>query len=360
MVELLERANHRPLPGVQIVDMRNELKNGNKKMFSELLRQEIINTMEQGNQLILFLNRRGYATFVSCRDCGFVLQCPNCNISLTYHMKLNKMSCHYCGYNRGTPQQCPSCKSKHIRYFGTGTQKIEEEFQKEFQTDSTIRMDADTTTKKNAHLTLLERFRNEGKKALIGTQMIAKGHDFPNVTLVGVVAADSGMFFPDYRSAEKNFQLIEQVAGRSGRAEKEGKVIVQTYNPEHYSIVHAKNHDYVGFYLEEIKIRELLAYPPFTWILNIIVSGEEKQEVVDVANLIKDKIKNQFDNKLFELLGPTAAPIDKIKSRYRWQILIKAKKEEKIREIMRFLVYNELYKKEAVTLSLDINPTSML
>lgn len=361
LVELPDRINGRAMPEVFVVDMREELKQGNKAIFSKLLTDEILQTLKDNNQLILFLNRRGHSTFVSCRDCGLVLKCPRCSISLTYHMNEDNLSCHYCGVMKPNPKICPKCGSKNIKYFGVGTQKLEKEFQKKFSVKNTLRMDADTTRFKNSHQAILDLFRSGKSKVLLGTQMISKGLDFPDVTLVGVITADTSINLPDFRSAERTFQMIAQVAGRSGRGSKEGKVIVQTYTPEHYSIRFAQLHDYIGFYHEEIKLRKEMAYPPFTHLANIIISGFDENKVIkgahEIGVYLDYEIKKVQD---VEKLGPASAPLSKIKSKYRWQIILKGSREQDLRELLLGLVYSKYVDFEGINLSVDINPNNML
>ncbi len=361
LVELPDRVNGKEMPKVFVVDMREELKHGNKTIFSRLLTEEILQTLKDNNQIILFLNRRGHSTFVSCRDCGLVLKCPRCSISLTYHLDEDNLSCHYCGLQKQNPKICPKCGSKNIKYFGVGTQKLEREFQKKFCIKNTLRMDADTTRFKNSHEKILDIFRSGKSKVLLGTQMISKGLDFPNVTLVGVITADTSINLPDFRSAERTFQMIAQVAGRSGRGSKEGKVVVQTYTPEHYSIKYAQVHDFIGFYNEEIKLRKELAYPPFTHIANIIISGFDENKIIKAANEIGIYMDAEIKSyPEIEKLGPSTAPLAKIKSKYRWQIILKAKSEQLIRELLLKLVKSKYTDMDGVIISVDINPNSML
>ncbi len=279
---LKNRANQAQLPDVKIVDLRQELALGNKSMLSFALQEEIQKNLQAKKQIILFLNRRGYSTFLMCRDCGHVVKCENCNISLTYHKFENQLKCHYCGSEKNVPSKCQECGSEKIKYFGTGTQKLEEEVHKLFPEASTLRMDIDTVTKKNSHEEILNQFKNESIDVLIGTQMVVKGHHFPNVTLVGVVAADGILNLEDYRASEKTFQTLVQVAGRSGR-EEPGRVIVQTYNPEHYVMIHSKNQDYEAFYQTEIPLRKMLKYPPFCDIIVIRFQGTNISELKKVA-----------------------------------------------------------------------------
>ena len=361
LAELPRRVNRSPMPEVEVVDMREELKSGNKTIFSNSLTEAILDTLKSGNQMILFLNRRGHSTFVSCRQCGIVMKCPRCSITLTYHMKSEKLVCHYCGYERDNPATCPKCKSDKIKYFGVGTQKLEKEFQRKFSVKNVLRMDADTTSRKHSHQEILDKYRRREANVLLGTQMISKGLDFPDVTLVGVIAADTSLNLPDFRSGERTFQMIAQVAGRSGRAEKKGRVIVQTYSPEHYSIEYARYHDYKGFYEKEIMLRKELGYPPFSSLANIVISGTVENEVIKYANeislLLDDSIKKHED---VEKLGPVAATISRIKNRFRWQIVIKGKSEKVMRAILGDLCESCGDGQSNASISLDLNPQSML
>jgi len=361
LAELPRRANGSPMPEVEVVDMREELKAGNRTIFSGSLTEAVLDTLKSGNQMILFLNRRGHSTFVSCRQCGIVMRCPRCSISLTYHLKDEKLVCHYCGYERENPNLCPKCKSDKIKYFGVGTQKLEREFQKKFSVRNILRMDADTTSRKNSHQELLDKFRRKEANVLLGTQMISKGLDFPDVTLVGVIAADTSLNLPDFRSGERTFQMIAQVAGRAGRAEKKGRVIVQTYSPEHYSIEYARKHDYKGFYEKEIMLRRELGYPPFSSLANIVISGTVENEVIKYANEVSLLLdKSIAGNPGIEKLGPAAAAISRIKNRFRWQIVIKSGKEETLRAILGDLLDRCGEGQSNVSINLDLNPQSMI
>jgi primosomal protein N' (replication factor Y) len=271
------------------------------------------------------------------------------------------LSCHYCGITKPNPKLCPKCGSKNIKYFGVGTQKLEKEFQKKFGIKNTLRMDADSTRFKNSHEAILDIFRSGKSKVLLGTQMISKGLDFPDVTLVGVITADTSINLPDFRSAEKTFQMIAQVAGRSGRGSKDGRVIVQTYTPEHYSIQFARLHDYKGFYDEEIKLRKELMYPPFAHLANIIISGFDEHKVIKEANEIGSYLDNEINKyQDVEKLGPSTAPLSKIKNKYRWQILLKGKYKEELRELLKNLVLSKYTDIEGINISVDINPNNML
>ncbi len=279
---LTKRANQASLPPIHVVDLRQELASGNKSMLSFKLQEEIQKNLDQQKQTILFLNRRGYSTFLMCRDCGYVFKCKNCNISLTYHKAEQKLKCHYCGFESNTPSTCQECGSTKIKYFGTGTQKLEEEVQKLFPNASTIRMDIDTVTKKNSHEEILHKFKEEKIDILIGTQMVVKGHHFPNVTLVGAIAADGILNIEDYRAPERTFQTLVQVAGRSGR-EEPGRVIIQTYNPDNYAIIHSQSQNYEAFYKTEIVLRKMLKYPPFCDIILIKFQGPNLYELKEAA-----------------------------------------------------------------------------
>ncbi len=330
IVELSERANNSSLPDVYIKDMRLELENGNRSIFSEDLYYSIKENLEKGQQTMLFINRRGFSTFVSCRKCGHVMMCDNCNVSYTYHSYSNSLMCHYCGKTIKNPDICPECGSKYIKYFGTGTQKVEEEVKKYFPNARVLRMDMDTTTKKNSHEKILEAFGKGEADILIGTQMIAKGHDFPNVTLVGIVAADISLNSSSYKSSENTFQLITQVAGRAGRSNKKGKVYIQTYNPENYVIKLSSKQDYKEFYHEETAIRSIMDYPPFGNFFNIMISGENENEVINSAQRLSDIMKYFNRKKDFLILGPVPAVISKIKNEYRFTITVKSKEEERL------------------------------
>ena len=286
LLELPARVSNIEMPPVEIVDMREELKRGNRTIFSRVLRGTIEERLSKGQQVILFLNRRGFSTHVFCRTCGYVERCDNCSISLTFHFHTKRMGCRHCGYERPTPQVCPECGSVYIRYFGLGTEQVEQEVVKAFPEASVKRMDADSTGRKDAHQKILDAFRLGEIDILVGTQMIAKGLDFPNVTLVGVISADTALNLPDFRAGERAFNLLTQVAGRSGRSEVGGNVIVQTYMPEHYSIQAAQGHDYLRFYREEIGYREALLYPPLSHARNHPYSAERSRRTLSKPRTI--------------------------------------------------------------------------
>jgi primosomal protein N' (replication factor Y) len=332
---LPERALGNPLPPVHIVDMREELAAGNRTMFSRRLREALTQRLARGEQTVLLLNRRGYSTFVMCRSCGYTAGCPHCEISLTYHQRSGVLRCHYCGHAERQPEQCPSCGSPHIRYFGTGTERVEEELTRAFPGIRVIRMDVDTTGTKGAHEKLLSAFGRREADVLLGTQMVAKGLDFPLVTLVGVIAADTSLHLPDFRAAERTFQLITQVAGRAGRHDLPGEVVVQTYAPDHYAIRAAQRHDYIGFVREELRVRRMLFYPPYCRLALATLSHPERPKLAVAAETFAAALRSAAAEAgvlaplagnaepALELVGPAASPIPRLKDRYRWQVMIK-------------------------------------
>ena len=356
--ELAKRANEASLPEVKIVDLRQELAIGNRSMLSLELRAEIEENIKNKKQTILFLNRRGYSTFVMCRECGYTAKCNNCNISLTYHKNENKLKCHYCGYEIRTLEKCPECNSNKIKYFGTGTQKLEEEVKNIFSGVSTIRMDIDTVTKKNAHEDILNKFKNENIDILIGTQMVVKGHHFPNVTLVGVIVADSSLNLEDYRAVERTFQTLVQVSGRAGREKEKGKVIIQTYNPDNYAIEYSKTQDYLRFYESELQLRKMLNYPPFCDIILIRLTGKNEEKLKKVSDKIYNNLKKNINDQNYNIFKPVPAPVDKIKNNYRWRIILKGKLNSRLLENISKSIYNE--KNEDITIVVDVNPNNMM
>ncbi|HOJ78190.1 MAG TPA: primosomal protein N' [Bacillota bacterium] len=332
--QLTERYNAKPLPEVTIVDMREELKNGNRNILSNQLQQAITETLNNQEQVILLLNRRGHSTFVLCRDCGQSLRCPACEVSLTYHSNETVLRCHYCDYRQKIPDVCPDCKSSRIRYFGNGTQKLEAELIEFYKDARIIRMDLDTTSRKGAHYQIYQDLVQGNVDILLGTQMIAKGLDLPRVTLVGVISADSSLNTPDFRSAERCFQLLTQVAGRAGRGDKTGRVIFQTYNPEHYSLNFAKNHDYLGFYREEIANRQKLQFPPFAEMVKLGFSGLKLEQVIKATEEYQRILQKIKDLYAFEIMGPAPALIEKLQNRYRWQILVKSDEPKLLEQVI--------------------------
>ena len=386
MLELTKRANNSALPSVEIIDLKQELANGNRSMLSMELYSSIEENLKNKRQTILFLNRRGYSTFIMCRNCGYTVKCPNCNISLTYHSYERKLKCHYCGYEQNVVTVCPECKSDKIRYFGTGTQKLEQEIHKQFPNASTIRMDIDTVTKKNSHEEILNKFKNENIDILIGTQMVVKGHHFPNVTLVGVIAADSSLNIDDYRANERTFQILTQVAGRAGRENLPGKVIIQTYNPQSFAIQCAREQNYQKFYETEIALRKQLKYPPFCDIILIGFNSYDENEIKKVSNQMYEELQKELNQlqgvskienlnvlnnvqedemmqnevNAVKLFKPMPCPIDKIQNRYRWRIIIKGNMTVEINRILNDSLKN-IYKQKIkdTRISIDVNPNNM-
>lgn len=361
LLKLSKRANKSNLPKVQIVDLRNELILGNKTMLSTVLESKLENNLKNKRQTILFLNRRGYSTFVMCRDCGFTAKCRNCNITLTYHKDENKLKCHYCGYETKNIVQCPICKGKNVKYFGGGTQKLENEVKEKFPQASTIRMDIDTVSKKNSHEKILAKFKDENIDILIGTQMVVKGHHFPNVTLVGVIAADGSLNIEDYRANERTFQILTQVAGRAGRGNLEGEVIIQTYNPDNYSIELSKTQNFDLFYKTEIELRKKLIYPPFCDIILFNISAKNEEHVKKVSNKLYSVLIKDNSNE-YIIYKPVPSPINKIKNKYRWRIIIKCKKfnSKMIDSINYALNETNKLKITDTRIIVDVNPNNMM
>lgn len=361
LLKLTKRANNSSLPKVKIVDLKKELAIGNKTMFSTLLHKLIEENLKNKHQTILFLNRRGYSTFIMCRECGYTMKCPNCNISLTYHSFQNKLKCHYCGHEENPVKICPNCGSTKIRYFGTGTQKIEEEVKKEFPEASIIRMDVDTVSKKNSHEEILNKFKKENIDILIGTQMVVKGHHFPNVTLVGVIEADSSLNIDDFRANERTFQILTQVAGRAGREQLPGKVVVQTYNPNSFAIELSKEQNYDLFYKTEIELRKQLNYPPFCDIIVVGFSGRDNNEISKLSTYVYKLLKTNLENYNIRVFMPMPAPIDRIKNRYRWRIVAKGNITNEVNIVINKClqkVYNSGISKNT-NIIIDVNPNNM-
>lgn len=354
LLELKNRYNNNTMPKVEIIDMNKEFKKASG-YFSNTLIDQIKETLERKEQVILFLNRRGYSSFLTCSSCGYVEKCPNCDISLTYHKSSNMLRCHYCGYATKRKKLCPKCQEE-FKDYGIGTEKVEEELKSLIKDAKIIRMDVDTTTTKNAHAKIINSFLEEKYNILVGTQMIAKGLDFPNVTLVGVLNADIGLNFPDFRSSEITFSLLNQVLGRSGRGNKEGKVLIQTFNPEHYAIAYTKNHDYLGFYNEEMKIRKILKYPPYYYICSIKIISKDynlaSKSSYDVVNYLKQNIKNEI------ILGPSVCNVFKLNNNYRFQIIIKYKDVNNILEYLTNIEHHYFNKKD-IKVEIDFNPLKL-
>ena len=352
LLTLKKRANNMVLPKVNVVDMKDEVKKGNFT-FSELLVDKINEKISKGEQVILLLNRRGYSSMIRCSNCGEVEKCPRCDISLTYHKSSDSLRCHYCNYTKKAPSECVKCGSKDIKGIGLGPEKLEQEIIDKFKA-RVIRMDADTTLKKGMHEKIIKDF-GEGKyDILLGTQMIAKGLDFPKVTLVGVINADISLCVPDFRSSERTFQLLSQVAGRAGRGEYPGEVIIQTYNSEHYSIVYAKEHNYLDFYKEEMKIRKALNYSPYYFITLVKISCKDYEEGFKNANKIGEYLRKNLESDTI-ILGPTMASMFKVNNIYNYQCIIKYKKDVKLKEVLKYI--DEVYKNICnVNVEIDVDP----
>ncbi len=327
LIEMPHRVLNRPMPTVHLVDMRQELRMGNHGMFSGLLQQKLEQCIAEGHQAMLFINRRGYASSVNCRKCGETIKCSRCDVSMTYHSFDQTLRCHYCGEIRPMPKVCPSCSSPYIKPMGIGTQKVEEELNRRFPGAGVIRMDVDTTSSKNAHFELVDRFRAGQAQILLGTQMIAKGLDFPQVTLVGAVLADLTLNFPDYRAAERTYQLLVQVAGRAGRGEQPGEVVIQTYQPEHYAIQSASRQDYRAYFQQEFTRRKADLYPPFTMMARFLCEAKDMETARATAERIKDRIVQEFSGSpLFRrvfFIRADEAPITRIQDKARAQVLMK-------------------------------------
>lgn len=352
LLELPKRAQNESMPKMTVVDMKTEFKSGNTSSISKALQEAIESRLAKGEQTILLINRRGYSTFVICRNCGHVVECPNCDITLAYHEIDHSLKCHYCGHKEDVYSKCPKCGSEELKFMGTGTQKIENEIQSLFPQAKIVRMDNDTTRTKNAHEILLNQFELEGD-ILIGTQMIAKGLDYPNVTLVGIIQADGNLFNADFRAPEKTYQLIVQVAGRSGRHELSGEVVVQVFNPDHYAIRFAVENDYLGFYNYEMQLRKLAKYSPFYFLTQLEISGENMRDVFlrgrDIVKLLRQKLSEESIT-----LGPALPEVARIKNRYLCHIIIKYRKEPLLDDLL-FEILDQ-YQTDNIYISVDKTP----
>ena len=360
-LRLTQRANPlATIPEVQVIDFRDYIGQNETSNFTPPLLEAIQDCLDKKEQVVLMLNRRGYSSFVMCRECGTVDSCPNCDISLTLHMDTKTMNCHYCGFSKGIPHVCPNCQSRSIRYYGTGTQKAYDELAELFPQARILRMDVDTTRKKGSHQALLDQFGQGEADILLGTQMIAKGLDFPNVTLVGVLNADTALNLPDFRSSERTFQLLTQVAGRAGRAEKAGQVLIQSYNPEHYAIRFAKEQDYEGFYAYEMSIRRQLGYPPYYFTIGITLSHKKEEEVVKRAYEVMGILRSGL-SETSKILGPTPKPIARTHNLYHYQILIKYRLEDELGPTLnQVLALTQERENSELRLSIDHEPQQFL
>lgn len=353
LLSLTERAGGSVLPNVNIVDMKEEVKKGNF-ILSDMLKNKISDVLSKGEQAIILLNRRGYSSTISCKECGYVYKCPNCDITYTYHKSSNNLKCHYCGYSMVLPNKCSICGSDNLKDYGLGTEKLEETLNSLYKA-RIVRMDVDTTSKKGQHQKIIDDFGEHKYDILIGTQMIAKGLDFPLVTLVGVVSIDSSLTSPDYRASENTFQLLSQVSGRAGRSENKGEVIVQTFNPDHYAITLAKNHDYIDFYKEEMKVRKMLKYSPYYYMVLVSITSKDYELGFKEANKIGSYIRNNISNDSI-VLGPTMANMFKVNNIYHYQIIIKYRKDDSLMKVLKFIIDMQV-KNNKIDVSIDFNPS---
>lgn len=353
LLSLTERAGGSVLPIVNIVDMKEEVKKGNF-ILSDILKNKIGEVLDRGEQAIILLNRRGYSSTISCRECGYVYKCPNCDITYTYHKSSNNLKCHYCGYSMVLPNKCSICGSDNLKDYGLGTEKLEETLNSLYKA-RIVRMDVDTTSKKGQHQKIIDDFGEHKYDILIGTQMIAKGLDFPLVTLVGVVSIDSSLTSPDYRASENTFQLLSQVSGRAGRSESKGEVIIQTFNPDHYAITLAKNHDYIDFYKEEMKIRKMLKYSPYYYMVLVSITSKDYELGFKEANRIGSYIRNNISSDSI-VLGPTMANMFKVNNIYHYQIIIKYRKDDSLMKVLKFIIDMQV-KNNKIDVSIDFNPS---
>jgi len=365
LFEVEKRFGESKLPSVHIIDLKEELKSGNRLIIGDFLRKEIEKNLKNGEQTILFLNRRGYNTFIGCKCCGYVMTCPNCSISMTYHSSNNLMMCHYCGYSQEPVSVCPSCREPGIRFLGTGTQKLEDEIHKLFPEAKIVRMDLDTTNYKMSHEKILGDFAKGNYDIMIGTQMVTKGLDIPNVSLVGVILADSMLFADDFRANERTFAMLTQVVGRAGRSHKPGRAVIQTYNPDNNILKLSKNQDYKAFFNEEILFRKMMKYPPFCDIYQIIFSGADEESVKNAAFTICEELKKQLisiQRKNVILYNPSSSAIFKINNKYRYKIIMKCKDDSVLRNILKELQIS-FYKEKAmkdISMIIDLNPQIIL
>jgi primosomal protein N' (replication factor Y) len=360
LLNLPERIEGKPLPGVEVVDVKRE-----EGLLSEKLKAALKKNIEDKKQSLLFLNRRGFANFILCPDCGITFKCPNCSVTLTYHLKDHSLQCHYCDYRIPAPGDCPKCQGHRLQGMGIGTERLEQEIKFLFPEAEVERMDHDTTSRRRSHLQILKRLESGSTDILVGTQMIVKGHDFPNVTFVGVVSADTSLHFPDFRSSERTFQLLTQVAGRAGRGEAFGEVVIQTFNPDHYSILRAKDHDYFGFYQEEIEFRKALEYPPFSRMINFRLVGNSEKKTKGLADgmgKIGQSLLKKGYGKGIEILGPSTAPFAKMRGKFRWQMLAKGKSSQLLHQFAKDLAsaMEGRMKGVGVSLDIDVDPVFIL
>src|SRR3989337_2948948 len=357
-LSLPDRINNLPLPSVRIVDLRKKY---GFSIFTDELLDAIKSGIERGEQSLLFLNRRGFSPFLLCLDCGHSPECPNCSVSLTYHKGDGNLCCHYCDYKITPPDACPQCKGSRWKAFGAGTERVEEELKRLIPDARIVRMDRDTTTKKHAHHHIFRRMEKREADILIGTQMVTKGLDLPEITLVGVLLADSTLHLPDFRSAARTFQFLTQVSGRSGRGDKTGEVIVQTFSPDHYSIRHASMHDFAGFYEAETSFRKALGYPPYKRLVRVLIKGNSKESVQSSSVKFRE-ILDSNKKSAIDILGPVPAPFSKMRGKYRWHILLKGGETRPLNSLIRRALHlfssDEAHK--GVQVEVDVDPLSLL
>jgi primosomal protein N' (replication factor Y) len=366
LLKMTKRIGAATMPEVEVVDLKSEFSSGNRGVMSRRLIEEMQRCLASGAQAMLLLNRRGYSRFVSCRACGHVVKCALCDVSVTYHSSGEKMKCHYCGSEQEIPKVCPNCGSSYIRFFGDGTQKLEEEMEQRFPGVPVLRMDADTTRKKDGHYLILEKFRRGEARVLLGTQMIAKGLDFPEVSLVGVIAADAQLYMPDYRSAERAYQLMAQVSGRAGRANRPGRVVIQTYSTDHFAVLAAAKHDYEAFYRKELSIREASQFPPYTKLMRAVFANEDEKAAVFDSERARDAIELFFSlhpdlREQVLLMELTPAPLARLNARYRWQLVLKAWPEPygaQIEDALADVVSGQ--QPHGSVAALEVNPVNMI
>lgn len=360
LLEMPERSNQNPLPPVEIIDMREEFKHKNYYQFSRKLRDEMQATMDRGEQVALMINRRGFANFMQCRDCGYTFECPNCDVSLTYHYHEKQLQCHYCGYHEAEPQTCPDCGQTHLRSFGTGTEKVEQEIDELFPNKTVVRMDMDTTRRKGSHERILTQIADKKADILLGTQMIAKGLDFPNITLVGIINADTTLYLPDFRASERTFQLLTQMSGRAGRGELDGKVMIQTYNPDHYALTLAQHHDYDQFYQTEMKFRKLNQFSPYFYTIRFTISNFDDHTALataaKIANMLAEaKIPNT------KILGPAQATISRINNQYYYQLLYQHRGNQDIQQVLQAIQDRaQKWSIDKIYVSIDVDPQTFM
>lgn len=362
LLEMSTRTNRQPLPEVTLVDMRQEYRQKNYHQFSRLLKKQMDVTLAKGQQVALMLNRRGFANYMMCRDCGYVFGCPNCDVSLTYHYQDKSLKCHYCGHETHLPQSCPHCHGKHIADFGTGTERVEAEIHELFPDKTVVRMDIDTTRKKGSHAKILKQIEDGTADILLGTQMIAKGLDFQNITLVGVINADTSLYLPDFRAAERTFQLITQVSGRAGRGDLAGQVIVQSFNPEHYSLQLAQRHDYNQFYQTEMQFRKMNHYSPYYYTIRFVISSIDEKTALQSATKVAGYLKEaQVTQGMTKIIGPSKSAIARIKNRYYFQILYQYRQRLEIQTVLDQIQQQaQKWSKDHIYIAIDVEPLTFM